>query len=141
MIKNIFQYILILICFASCSPEKRVARIAERYNLYQIEQIVLRDTVYIPSRTYNIETELDKSGYFSYSKEIIIDGKVKGDSIVILKVITPADTVYIEKEVKAKTITITKQEKTRNDFLMIICLFGFCLVSILYIFKKLKVNS
>jgi hypothetical protein len=65
---RLFNSYLIILCVlcGACSPQKRIARLAEKYNLYETKYITLRDTVIIPAKTYITETYLDTSGRFAY---------------------------------------------------------------------------
>ena len=135
--KRIFLLFTVVLLMG-CSPQKRIARIAEKYNLKQWETVLFTDTVYIEAKTYIFETQIDSFGYFQQSingNELV--GRVK-DSIVYVKLTTKADTIYIEKPVNIETIKVEKIEK-KNHFLPL-CI-ALVLACILGIFINRKTNE
>jgi len=125
-----------------CSPQQRIARIAEKYNLKTWETLVYKDTVYIPSKTYTFEAQLDTLGFFYQEKdgnEVV--GKVK-DNFVYVNLTTKPDTVYIEKPINIETIkvqTIQKSKGIRWGKIIGVCIaFGFLLISGKYFLRILK---
>jgi hypothetical protein len=96
-----------------CTPSQRIARIAEKYNLKQYEEIIFRDTIIVEEKIYLFDTKIDSVGNFHQQYN---DSEVFGyihDSIVHIELITKADTVYIEKAVEIETIKVEKIEKTK----------------------------
>jgi hypothetical protein len=141
---NWIKYIFGLLCFFivfGCTPSKRIARIAEKYNLKQYEDVIFRDTLYIEEKTYIFETKIDSFGYFyQNTTEAKIDGYIK-DSIIQIKIATKLDTIYIEKPVKIETIKVNTVEKSKIPlwFLMFFA-FTVILMWIFYVFRD-KQNS
>jgi len=100
--------------FSSCNPQKRIVRIAEKYNLKQFKNIVYKDTIYIPEKTYIFETQTDTAGLFYYKTDTItVEGQVK-ENTVYIRFTTKPDTVYIEKPITIETIKVQKVEKKKG---------------------------
>lgn len=144
--KRNFIYIYIFTCIAifssSCSlfkPENRIARIAKKYNLYTIDTLHYRDTIYIPPKTFQTETQIDTMGRFSYSSDVIeYQGFIK-DSLIYITVSVAADTVYIEKKIPATKIEVKPDNKGKwRKWGVNIFAFLFGLVGINYISNKIK---
>ncbi len=137
--------LLLLFFLCGCSPQQRIARIAEKYNLTQPETVILRDTVIIEPRTYVFQTPIDSTGYFQDERNgIQLYGNIM-DTIVTLKVITDFDTLYIEKPVEIETIKVQTVEKGRvgffdkiERFLFVLFLFGFGSVLVYWFFFRRK---
>jgi hypothetical protein len=114
--KKILLLLTVFLLFCGCSPQKRIARIAEKYNLKQYETVVFRDTVILEPRTYIFKTGIDSMGDFTQETN---GAKLYGnitDTVVTLKVVTDFDTIYIEKPVEFETIKVQTVEKGRGFF-------------------------
>jgi hypothetical protein len=138
MIKKIIFSVVLLLWLAACSPQERIARIAKKYNLYQIDTLHFIDTVYLPARTIITQTALTPNGKFDFENEKIAYSGTINDSIVYLTVVVPADTIYIEKTIPTTKIEI--KEKTKTEFPVVSLLFCFavgCMVTN-YIIKRFK---
>ena len=114
-----------VILLVGCSPQKRISRIAEKYNLKQFETVMFKDTVYIESKIYTFQTQIDSSGYFNQNiKGNEMSGLIK-DSILYVKFTTNPDTVYIDKPIDIQTIKIEKVAQKNNWIpICVLILFG-----------------
>ena len=74
-----------LVLLASCSPEKRVARIAKRYNLQTVTEYVT-DTVIIPAR---VRTD---TVMMYNERPVVID-----DEKFTTEIVRVTDTVFVVK--------------------------------------------
>ena len=108
--KNIFLLASCFLLLASCSPKKRIARIAKKYNLTQTETVVVADTVAIPGDTlwFTVPAERDTV----IVTETATIETVRDGEIIHVKVTTPPDTII--KTVKVPVEKIVVQEKTRR---------------------------
>ena len=108
--KNIFFLASCFFLLASCSPQKRIARIAEKYNLTQTETVVVADTVALPGDTlwFTVPSERDTV----IVTETATIETVRDGEIIHVKVTTPPDTII--KTVKVPVEKIVVQEKTRR---------------------------
>lgn len=129
--KKLLLLLLTVFLFLGCSPQKRIARIAGKYNLKQYETVIFRDTVVIEPRTYMFQTSIDSVGDFHQELNgTQLYGNVTKD-IVTLKVVTDFDTIYIEKPVEIETIkvqTVTKSGgflERFQHFIFLLFLLGF----------------
>ena len=112
--KNNFIFLFTILFLSACSPQQRIARIAEKYNLKQFETVVYKDTIYIPEKVYNLDTQIDTAGnFYKKTEKYEIQGKVKNDTVYI-KFTTSPDTVYIEKTVNIETIKVQTVEKNKG---------------------------
>ena len=133
MKKLILFLSIILLC--GCSPQKRIARIAEKYNLKKTETVMFRDTIIVEPRTYIFQTEIDSTGHFEQEHNgVHLFGSVKGDSVK-LRVITDFDTIYIEKPVEVEKISIQTVEKKKVDIMQWVSLILFFGVAGFVLFK------
>ena len=134
--------VILIFVSASCSPQQRVARIAEKYNLYSFDTVVYKDTIYITQKEYELITKIDSFGYFFYHTDtIIVKGRVR-DSFIEIEIIIPPDTVYIEKKIETKSINIEKKkgfwQRIQDCFIIVVLLIGFVIVSVCWLKEKLK---
>lgn len=107
-----FKYspiILSLFLITSCSPEKRLHRIAQKYDLIKVDTLVVRDSVFIPSieadtaliwsqltDTITIERERLKIKILRSHDTLKVFGECKGDTIIrIVKV--PYEKIVISE--------------------------------------------
>jgi hypothetical protein len=142
--KTKLLFLFTVLFFCGCSPQKRIARIAEKYNLKTLETIVYKDTIYIPERVYVFDTQIDTAGSFYYKTDTItVQGKIKKDSVYI-KFTTKADTVYIEKSINIETIKVQKIKKTKGiawgKIAGVCIVFAFLLVAGRYFLDKKNNN-
>ena len=109
--KNLF---LILILFASCSPQKRIARIAKKYNLTRKEVVTVNDTVCIPGDTlfFTVPSERDTVIVTKYGT--IETTHDNGQNVVYVKVTTPPDTLINTVYVPVETVVVQNVEKHRR---------------------------
>ena len=131
---------VLLFLFSACNPQKRIARIAEKYNLKQWETVVYKDTIFIEQKTYTFDTQIDTAGNFhKKTDKYEVKGSIK-DSTVYVLFTTKPDTIYIEKPINIETIKVEKIEKKTNGFVSKISTFllliGFVFVSYKYLTKK-----
>ncbi len=108
--KNIFLLSSCFLFLASCSPQKRIARIAKKYNLTQTETVVVADTVAIPGDTlwFTVPAERDTV----IVTETATIETVRDGEIIHVKVTTPPDTIIRTIPVPVEKIVV--QEKTRR---------------------------
>lgn len=135
--KKLLFTLFILVLFCGCSPQKRIARIAEKYNLKQWETVMFTDTIYMPEKIYTFETLIDTAGRFY--QEIngnTVIGQINSDT-VYMKFTTKADTIYIEKPINIQTIKVEKPVK-KNRFMTVLFLVLFTGVCGFYIKTKIQ---
>ena len=124
--KNLF---LLLILFASCSPQKKIARIAKKYNLTQKEVVTVNDTVCIPGDTlfFTVPSERDTVIVTKYGT--IETTHDNGQNVVYVKVTTPPDTLINTVYVPVEKVVVQNVEKHRRVpwwlFVMLIALAAF----------------
>jgi len=132
--KNNFIFLFTILFLSACSPQQRIARIAEKYNLKQFETVVYKDTIYIPEKVYNLDTQIDTAGnFYKKTEKYKIQGKVKNDTVYI-KFTTSPDTVYIEKQLNIETIKVQTVEKNKGVAwwkIIAVCIAG-CFVFVVY---------
>jgi hypothetical protein len=132
--------LVLAVFLAACSPQERIARIAKKYNLYQIDTLHFKDTVYIPSRTIGTQAVIDNNGYFQFqNKEIAYSGQVQ-DSFIYIKIVTPPDTIYREKTIPTTKIEIREKTKTKTVFPVVsflLCFLGGYVI-LTYVINKIK---
>ena len=139
--KKIVFSLILAVFLAACSPQERIARIAKKYNLYQIDTLHFKDTVYVPSRTIGTQTVIDYNGNFAFqNKEIAYSGQVR-DSFIYIAIVIPPDTIYREKTIPTTKIEIKEKTKTKTVFPVISFLLCFavgCVVTnyVVKIFKR-----
>jgi len=125
--KNNFILLFTILFLSACSPQQRIARIAEKYNLKQFETVVYKDTIYIPEKVYILDTQIDTAGnFYKKTENYEIKGKIK-DSIIYVKFTTAPDTVYIEKTVNIETIKVQTVEKNNGVAwwkIIVVCIAG-----------------
>lgn len=100
-----------LVLLASCSPEKRVARIAKRYNLQTVTEYVT-DTVIIPAR---VRTD---TVMMYNERPVVID-----DEKFTTEIVRVTDTVFVVKttlkpDTIVKSVPVEKyviQEKVKSS--------------------------
>lgn len=108
--KNIFLLASCFLLLASCSPQKRIARIAKKYNLTQTEQVTVNDTVTVPGDTLWFIVPAERDTVIVTETATI--ETVRDGEIIHVKVTTPPDTII--KTVKVPMEKIVVQEKTRR---------------------------
>ena len=124
--KNLF---LLLILFASCSPQKKIARIAKKYNLTQKEVVTVNDTVRIPGDTlfFTVPSERDTVIVTKYGT--IETTHDNGQNVVYVKVTTPPDTLINTVYVPVEKVVVQNVEKHRRVpwwlFVMLIAFVAF----------------
>lgn len=106
------KYLIILLSLfiiTSCNPEKRLHRIAQKYDLIKVDTLVVRDSVFIPSieadtaliwsqltDTITIERERLKIKILRSHDTLKVFGECKGDTIIrIVKV--PYEKIVISE--------------------------------------------
>ena len=135
--KNLLFTLFTFLFFCGCSPQKRIARIAEKYNLKTLETIAFKDTIYIEKKEYTFLTQIDTSGnFYQENKGNEMAGTVKGDTIYV-KFTTKPDTIYIEKPITIETLKVEKVEKKNGNLagkiIGILFAFGFLYVLVVYL--------
>jgi len=133
-----FLLVLIGVLGLSCSPQKRIARIAKKYNLFAVDTVYFRDTVYLPAKTFNTVTFVDTFGRFSYKNDNIQYQGVIVKDTVFIDITTPADTIYIAKNIPTSKIEIKPEKKEKLPFWSWLFFFLFGYVAINYIIQKVK---
>ncbi len=147
--KRLLLFLIPILLFCGCSPQKRIARIAEKYNLIQYDKVIFRDTLIIPSKTIMFQTVIDSLGNF-YQK--VNNNEIFGnihDSVITVRVIPDADTIIIEKPIDVHTIKVNKVEKVKPYPIidkMLFFLFGLCclcvvIIILYFVFKREKKQS
>ena len=104
-------FFIMLVLLASCSPEKRVARIAKRYNLQTVTEYVT-DTVIIPAR---VRTD---TVMMYNERPVVID-----DEKFTTEIVRVTDTVFVVKttlkpDTIVKSVPVEKyviQEKVKSS--------------------------
>ena len=139
MIKKVLIY-LFLILLISCSPQQRIARIAEKYNLVQTKIITVNDTIVTPEFVHTFVTVYDSTGNFEYIDKqtgMIVQGSVK-DSLIYVTVTVPADTVIKTIDVPYKDITVNEVEwkKSFEEILFYVFIGSFLVVIALWLKRK-----
>lgn len=112
--KTIFIYIISFFLLSACSPQKRISRIAEKYNLKSYEIITFHDTIIRPETIYIETVSRDKEKikdtlYIEndrFKNRII----VTPDSLNLMQVLK-ADTIFYEKEIQYEIIITDKENK------------------------------
>lgn len=124
-----------LLVLSACNPSKRIARIAERYNLTYLDTITLYDTTIIQgfdtcyialkSDTINIHDTINNIDY-----QII-----ERNDTVYLHVIQKPDTITEIKYVPTQKIVLQKDKKSDIMKLVFAFLFtvGFIAITVYYI--------
>ena len=131
---------LVLIALASCSPQKQLAKLLEKYaELLQTETITVIDTVIVPEQHYDT----------TFVWNSIIDTVTVEKKNLWLKIIRHTDTITVEggartdtiiqyKNVEVERIKYVKEKQKLNyNFLLI---FG-ALLLILFIILAIKRRS
>ena len=131
-----FRFIAYILFFSilsiSCSPQKRIARIAEKYNLYSIDTLHYKDTIFIPAKNIQTVSILDTANNFRYqSGDIGYQGYILKDSLVFLTITIPADTVFIDKKIPTTKIEVKPPAKQPFNiwFWLFVVGFGFVLIN------------
>lgn len=136
---------LIVTCLftASCSPQKRVARIVERYNLEKTQEVTIFDTVVLEQQKldtfYLIKNQTDT--FFCNVGNATIATVIKGDTVYQVVKLNP-DTIYREIIKKVPYLEV-KKDNSPSLFGKICAFFffiGFLLVC-LYVFLWNKING
>jgi hypothetical protein len=135
LILSVFGFLFL----CACTPSQRIARIAEKYNLKKYENVIFRDTIYVPSDTIIFETKMESTGaFYQFRDHNEVSGYVK-DSIVHLKFITRADTIYIEKNIPVETIKVETVEKQKGrGFLLFLIGLSFGIAFLFYMKHEKK---
>jgi hypothetical protein len=129
--------VLLFVILGACSPSQRISRIADRYNLKQWEDVIYRDTVLIKPDTFCYEISIDTAGmFYEYKDGNELIGCIR-DSIVTIKVITKADTIYIEKKIPVETIHVKEVKNNKPLFGIISFLVGTAIAVILIFSRRL----
>lgn len=127
--KTIYIYIISFILFlSSCSPQKRITRIAEKYNLKAYEITTIRDTIIKPEVIYieSVSRNKEKIKDTIYIENNTLKNKIiiTPDSLKLMQVLK-ADTIFYEREIPKEIIFIDKEQK--NNW------FGYILIFIISI--------
>lgn len=118
--RKIVSLFLIVLLTVSCSPYKRLARL-QRYHpyLFPEKELIIRDTVFIPSINIDTIYKLAPLGQKTPPLEV---GRAKislnkiNDSLVHVYINVPPDTVYIEKKVLVPTpVPVEKSTKRKSS--------------------------
>ena len=90
--KRIGFGLVLLLLLTACSPEKRVARLVEKYHLPAVTEYVT-DTVILPERVHTDTVVM-------HADPVIIE-----DSVLVVEIVPVNDTVFIvNTRIKADTI-------------------------------------
>lgn len=128
------------ICFLSCSPQKRIARIAEKYNLTYLDTITLYDTTIINGfDTCYIAAKADTINIHDTINNIDYQIIERNDTI-FLHVAQKADTITEIKYIPTEKIVIEKQDKTKKYLIISFCVLAVMGATFLYFFNKLNKN-
>lgn len=123
---TVFSFALIV---CACSPQKRIARIAKKYNLVQTEIVQVSDTVCIPGDTlfFTVPSERDTVIVTKYGT--IETTHDNGQNVVYVKVTTPPDTLINTVYVPVEKVVVQNVEKHRRVpwwlFVMLIAFVAF----------------
>lgn len=136
--KRIGFGLVLLLLLTACSPEKRVARLVEKYHLPTVTEYVT-DTVILPERVHTDTVVM-------HADPVIIE-----DSVLVVEIVPVNDTVFIvNTRIKADTIVksvpVTKyvvsdqQRSSRKPLvvlLVVVCsaVVGLALVGVVKIIK------
>lgn len=114
--KTIFIYIISFFLLSACSPQKRISRIAEKYNLKTYEVVKFRDTIIKPEVIYieTVSRNKEKIKDTIYIENSTFKNKIiiTPDSLRLMQVLK-ADTIFYEKEIPNEII-ITEKENKNN---------------------------
>lgn len=134
-------YIVILVCISSCSPEKRIARIAKKYNLVKTDTIFKKDTVIVEGAMrdttihyYQRDTVVVKENNMTLRYYYNIH-----DSTVYLRGECAADTIYRDIPVAVNSISVTDSKGIRGkvfDYLLNNILTLLLLLIVIYIARR-----
>lgn len=136
---------LIVTCLftASCNPQKRVARIVERYNLEKTQQVTIFDTIFVDGQKldtfYLINNRVDT--FYCEVGNSNVSTIIKGDTVFQFVEVKP-DTIYRQVIKKVPYLEI-QGDKSPSLFGKICAFFffiGFLLVC-LYVFLWNKING
>jgi len=131
---NFLTVIIFCIFCSSCSPQNRIARIAEKYNLYSIDTLYYKDTIYIPQKTIQTVTLIDTTGHFAYlSGDIDYQGYIVKDSLIFLTITVPADTIYISKNIPTTKIEVKQDKSWKSTIWQWLFICAFCFIAVKYI--------
>ena len=89
------RYLLILLLFACCTPEKRIARILAHH-----PELIKSDTIHVTDTIITEGIKKDSSFYF-YQKDTIV---VQKDNLIMKYFFNRDSTIYLSGEVKRDTI-------------------------------------
>ena len=137
--KKLLLLFFTIFFFCGCSPQKRIARIAEKYNITQLERVRYVDTLYFPPKTVMFQTYVDSLQNFEQTVGgWTISGCIGDDGLVTAKVIKPADTIITDKDIDIPTIKVNKVERVTpvKDIIMLLIVLGFLVVVLVLLFKK-----
>ena len=105
---------LLASCFLllSCSPQKRIARIAKKYNLTQKDTVRVNDTLTVPGDTlwFTVPAERDTV----IVTETATIETVRDGEIVHIKVTTPPDTIIRTIPVPVEKVVVNTVEGKRR---------------------------
>lgn len=131
-------FIGILVCISSCSPQQRIARIANKYNLVKSDTIFKKDTVIV-------EGSMRDTTIHYYQRDTIVLKENNmtlryyyniHDSTVYLRGECAADTIYRNIPVAINSINVTEKFSFIKTFLTGNIISILILLTILYIVFK-----
>ena len=139
MKKNLFVVGLFTLLVA-CSPQKRIARIAQKYNLTYLDTITLYDTTIIngfdtcyiaqKSDTINIHDTINNIDY-----QII-----ERNDTVFLHVAQKADTITEIKYIPTEKIVVNQKDNAKKYLLISFFVLAVMGIMFLYFFNKINKN-
>ena len=109
-----YLFLLLASCFLllSCSPQRRIARIAKKYNLTQKDTVRVNDTLTVPGDTLWFTVPAARDTVIVTETATI--ETVRDGEIIHVKVTTPPDTIIRTIRVPFKQIVVNTVEKERK---------------------------
>lgn len=138
--KKLLFCIGIFVLLISCSPQKRIARIAQKYNLTYLDTITLYDTTIINGfDTCYIAAKADTINIHDTINNIDYQIIERNDTI-FLHVNQKADTITEIKYIPTEKIVVEQKDNAKKYLLISFFVLAVMGTIFLYFFNKIKKN-
>lgn len=130
------------ITIAACTPQKRLARLIDRHPeliTYSTDTIYIDTVLIVPAKEVNISIPVNFDSIKLVSQGFTFDFiKNKAGDTIYINIVSPPDTVYLEKKIPYKKSSISPiiRESKTIEILQII-LYIIIAIFIIYAFDKL----